>query len=218
VATSAALPIRQAATTLLNWRFPLSPQASSPATPFSLEDQPIPWEAKDIVPGSHVCCRKCANTIINEGSVASWKDLPSENWAEMMEFWHCHKPADHKHDEHEPVSRDSQRQQDEALTRRGYGASNAISAQPGVGFVDSVSFMFSESDCKGLLVSQTLFTNDKIVYGGKEVGPAGLNRLLWQCHRYNPPRAILLSSCSVQTSGTAVKPSANWWKGFAWRS
>lgn len=21
-----------------------------------------------------------------------WKDLPSGNWADMMDFWHCHKP------------------------------------------------------------------------------------------------------------------------------
>lgn len=152
VAISTAIPIPQASTAQLNWRFPLSPLAPSPATPFSLEDQAIPWEAKDIVCGSQVCCRKCGHTIINEDSIISWKDLPSENWAEMMEFWHCHKPADHKHEEPEP-QQNGKHENGESLTRRGYGASNAISAKPGVGFVDMVSFMFSESDCNGLLVS-----------------------------------------------------------------
>ncbi|KAF4989583.1 hypothetical protein FGRMN_9045 [Fusarium graminum] len=69
--------------------------------------------------------------------------LPSENWAEMMEFWHCHKPHDHEH------------QDPESLASKGYGANHAISAQQGTGFVDLTSFLFSEPDCRGLKYSSS---------------------------------------------------------------
>jgi hypothetical protein len=107
---------------------------------FSLENQALPWNAVDMQAGSAIRCRKCDHAIVKEGVIGTWKDLPSENWAEMMEFWHCHKPHDHGSTD------------DEHLTKRGYGASNAISAQPGVGFVDITSFMFAESDCNSLSV------------------------------------------------------------------
>ncbi|KAI6785612.1 uncharacterized protein J7T54_005946 [Emericellopsis cladophorae] len=77
-------------------------------------------------------------------------NLPSENWAEMMEFWHCHKPHDHDHGH----TNGGAEQAD--LTKRGYGASNAISAQETVGLVDITSFMFTESDCDGILFSSSV--------------------------------------------------------------
>ncbi|KAM0251244.1 hypothetical protein ACHAP5_001842 [Fusarium lateritium] len=61
----------------------------------------------------------------------------------MMEFWHCHKPHDHEH------------QDPESLASKGYGANHAISAQQGTGFVDLTSFLFSESDCQGLKYSSS---------------------------------------------------------------
>lgn len=70
-----------------------------------------------------------------------WKDLPSENWAEMMEFWHCHKPEPHNHQSHEH------------LADRGYGANAGISAQDAVGFIDIMSFLFTDHDTTGLKVS-----------------------------------------------------------------
>jgi hypothetical protein len=79
-----------------------------------------------------------------------WKDLPSENWAEMMEFWHCHKP-DHKHGEDHGDA--SGKADEKTLAARGYGASSVISAQEGVGFVDLTTLLFTESDCQHLTVS-----------------------------------------------------------------
>ncbi|KAF4781966.1 hypothetical protein HER10_EVM0005802 [Colletotrichum scovillei] len=91
------------------------------------------------------------------GSVADdpWKDLPSENWAEMMDFWHCHKPSTDREDEHEHGANGEGKQKDdhEHLTRRGYGANSSIAAQPGVGMVDLTSFLFCEADCVGLKFS-----------------------------------------------------------------
>ncbi|KAF5682686.1 hypothetical protein FCIRC_4865 [Fusarium circinatum] len=88
-------------------------------------------------------CRSCGSEFVAQNIINTWKDLPSENWAEMMEFWHCHKPHDHDH------------QDPESLATKGYGANHAISAQQGVGFVDLTSFLFSESDCRGLQYSSS---------------------------------------------------------------
>ncbi|KAF5022241.1 hypothetical protein F66182_5714 [Fusarium sp. NRRL 66182] len=85
----------------------------------------------------------CGNEFVAQNTINTWKDLPSENWAEMMEFWHCHKPHDHQH------------QDSESLATKGYGANHAISAQQGTGFVDLTSFLFQESDCSGLKYSSS---------------------------------------------------------------
>lgn len=146
VARSASLPLPQNAAQQVSWRLPAATKASRLST-YSLENQALPWNAVDIKPGSSVNCRTCNRPIVKDGTIDAWKDLPSENWAEMMEFWHCHKP--HDHEEH---------QDEDHLTKRGYGASNAISAQASVGFVDITSFVFIEGDCDGLLVSEPLMS------------------------------------------------------------
>lgn len=165
------LPDPKQRTVKLSWRLPLSTAVAKPAS-LSLEGQALPWGSVDIQKESPIQCRGCHHEIVPRGTIKEWKDLPSENWAEMMEFWHCHKP--HNHEKHD----------DEKLTQRGYGASNAIAAQPNVGFVDLTSFMVAESDCNGLLVSTYLaqpkprpsvldFDDD----GGEEVGQAGSRNL-----------------------------------------
>lgn len=142
--SATTLPIPNQGSVNLSWRLPVLPtEINGPQ--FSPENQAIPWTSMDAEPGSRVSCRKCGCDFVQKGAVRAWKDLPSENWAEMMEFWHCHKPHDHDHD-----AEDSH-----ALESKGYGAGNAITAQVGVGFVDLTSFVFSEADCKGLTVSAT---------------------------------------------------------------
>lgn len=37
-------------------------------------------------------CLECDNVLIDSSQVSSVLDMPSEIWAEMMDFWHCHKP------------------------------------------------------------------------------------------------------------------------------
>lgn len=37
-------------------------------------------------------CSSCGRTLISNPKL---QDMPLEVWAEMMEFWHCHKPHDH---------------------------------------------------------------------------------------------------------------------------
>jgi ubiquitin-protein ligase E3 D len=136
------LPLPASSISRLNWRLPISMSAANTLS-FSPENQPLPWNSTDLQIGSSIYCRSCRHAIVEAGVIKEWKDLPSENWAEMMEFWHCHKPHDHDHghDNHEN------------LEKRGYGASNLIAAQRGIGFVDISSFSLLESDCTGLSVS-----------------------------------------------------------------
>lgn len=46
---------------------------------------------------SYFKCKVCNNTLISTETITTWKALPSETWAEMMDFWHCHKPSDDDH-------------------------------------------------------------------------------------------------------------------------
>ncbi|KAI2473050.1 ubiquitin-conjugating enzyme E2-binding protein [Annulohypoxylon bovei var. microspora] len=131
------LRAQQLGTKSLSWRLPLATTPDHNVIPV-LEEQTVPWSANDLQPESTITCRTCRATIIESGTIKVWKDLPSENWAEMMEFWHCHKPHDHGHGHGHD--------HDEDLTSKGYGASSRISAQPSVGFVDLTSFLLSETD------------------------------------------------------------------------
>ena len=144
---STVLPIndRQSGSTTLSWRLPLDASSLSP----SHSDDHMPWSATDLDPGSGVRCRQCSTDVVSPGTVKAWKDLPSENWAEMMEFWHCHKP-DHHHHNHEE---ESGKADEKSLAARGYGASSTISAQQGVGFVDLTTLLFAEPDCPSVTVS-----------------------------------------------------------------
>ncbi|KAI5868677.1 ubiquitin-conjugating enzyme E2C-binding protein [Durotheca rogersii] len=137
VAPSQQLPVRHPGTAALSWRFPLARSWGHKALLPVPEEPSIPWSASDVRPESPIACRACRAVIVSAGRLKAWKNLPSENWAEMMEFWHCHKPHHHRHGHGH----------DEAgLASKGYSASSRISAQPGVGFIDISSFLVSESD------------------------------------------------------------------------
>lgn len=106
----------------------------------SSEDKDAPWPASAMTPESRIACRSCKNVFV-EKSIPMWKDLPSENWAEMMDFWHCHKPnTDDAHNihTHEPA--------------KGYGASNRFIPSRGVGLADISHILLFENDCTGLQV------------------------------------------------------------------
>ncbi len=147
-ATALPIPDRQKSTATLSWRLPLEPSSLPP----SHQADDMPWSATDLETGCGVACRQCGSNIIPAGAVATWKDLPSENWAEMMEFWHCHKP-DHHHHHSTDEDHSSGKADEKSLASRGYGASSAISAQEGIGFVDLTTLLFAETDCQNVTVS-----------------------------------------------------------------
>ncbi|RCK55466.1 hypothetical protein Cantr_04109 [Candida viswanathii] len=75
---------------------------SQDTVPFT--DQTIEqWSCKDLTKtpklGSHhsfkFVCRNCQQQLI-DSSRFNFKDMPSELWYEMMDFWHCHKPENHE--------------------------------------------------------------------------------------------------------------------------
>lgn len=99
------------------------------------------WSAISMGPTTRIACRICQTLLVTE-QVKVWKDLPSENWAEMMDFWHCHKP-----DTDEP----STHKQDG--TRKGYGAANSIRPVSATGLIDITSFLLTQEDCN-IIVSE----------------------------------------------------------------
>lgn len=145
------------------WRLPLvhDSQAAACLRGGAGRSSEVPWEARDLVPGSEVSCRKCQAPLVDTGSVKEWKDLPAEGWAEMMEFWHCHKPGEEHHHGHDHSSEITagdesgakMKADEDTLASRGYGAASTMSAQKGVGFVDLTTFLLAEEDCAGVTVS-----------------------------------------------------------------
>ena len=100
----------------------------------------IPWTADQLTTETEVCCRSCGSVLVKRGKIQSWKDLPSEGWAEMMDFWHCHKPHEpHDHDSHSEV-------------KKGYAADSQLALESGVGIVDPMDFLFVAEDCKNVTV------------------------------------------------------------------
>lgn len=156
--------------TKLTWRIePANAviKAAEAAARTGIEVMRVPWSAADLVTNVDVVCRKCEAVILGKDSLVEWRDLPSENWAEMMEFWHCHKPTTTNHDKKEKNltnghtnesigSRKHSTTSNDELASRGYGANSAISARSGIGFVDLTKFLFFGKDCCGLTVSKAL--------------------------------------------------------------
>ncbi|KAH9873974.1 hypothetical protein IAQ61_004601 [Plenodomus lingam] len=106
----------------------------------------VPWDGASLneVGDVVMCCKNCGEVMVQKGKVREWRDLPNENWAEMMDFWHCHKPDEsHMHGKEE----------EEAVGNKGYAAANRLQALEGVGFVDLTSFLFKQEDCDGAQVS-----------------------------------------------------------------
>lgn len=117
----------------------------------TLASPDTPWPASSLTPETRISCRSCENFLAKE-CISIWKDLPSENWAEMMDFWHCHKPdAEETHND-----------RTHGLTK-GYAASNGLAPSPGVGLVDISHIILLESDCLGLQVcmSSTLTSSHR---------------------------------------------------------
>ncbi|PHH67747.1 hypothetical protein CDD82_1158 [Ophiocordyceps australis] len=139
VGFDASLGPSQGPLTELVWRL-----GAANALPRAEDTCAEPWSAVHLKTASPVLCKTCRACLVPRHVVASWKDLPSENWAEMMEFWHCHKP----------VNTQSESDHD-TLANKGYGANAAMRAQTGVGLVGTSSFAFAESDCCGLLFASS---------------------------------------------------------------
>lgn len=130
----------------LTWRLPLAGQPDR-----SMDTGPstcAPWSAKALGEESEFTCRACDSVIVRRGSVGTWRDLPSENWAEMMDFWHCHKP-----DVCGATGASSQDSNAEnTAASKGYGADTKFTPTSGIGFVDLTTFLLADTDCQNTQV------------------------------------------------------------------
>ncbi|KAK9368411.1 ubiquitin-conjugating enzyme E2-binding protein [Lipomyces kononenkoae] len=54
----------------------------------------VPLSAGQLTDCKAVQCRKCGADLLKDD--IKFLDLPSENWYELLDYWHCHKP-DHDH-------------------------------------------------------------------------------------------------------------------------
>lgn len=102
----------------------------------------VPWSANELDLDTEICCAACSTVFVGRGMIRVWKDLPSEGWAEMMEFWHCHKPEvahDHNHGDD-----------------RGISATSRLAVESGVGLVDIVDFLLAKEDCTKIQVGSDI--------------------------------------------------------------
>ncbi|KAJ5632902.1 hypothetical protein N7490_009241, partial [Penicillium lividum] len=127
-----------------------------------LTDDHVPWTAADMSTLTRIRCRACGaqfldaayppNTPVEELNRTcgwTWKDLPSGNWAEMMDFWHCHKPDPHEEDP-KPEANAALRIEEQNAQIKGFGAGSRVEAIPGTVLIDVATFLLAESDCVGL--------------------------------------------------------------------
>ena len=140
IASSADIKVPATQVKELSFRLPMSREdLAAGADGKSRHDMSI-WPASALSPTSQFACRTCKNTIV-QGGITAWKDLPNENWAEMMDFWHCHKPRVREDDPGANVS------------TKGYAASNGLMSMSGVGLVDELHLRMSSNNCIGIEVS-----------------------------------------------------------------
>ncbi|KAF1992149.1 hypothetical protein K402DRAFT_388723 [Aulographum hederae CBS 113979] len=99
----------------------------------------VPWDASTFATGKQVRCKSCGARFLG-GQVRVWKDLPGEGWAEMMEFWHCHKPHEHGEEGHEH----------DDVQGKGYAAGQRWVVVKGTGFVDLAYMVCAEDDFEGI--------------------------------------------------------------------
>lgn len=141
----------------ISWRLALPSTPSTNNGCDFADSASAPWSASKLSESSQASCRKCGAVLLAAGSIQSWKDLPSENWAEMMDFWHCHKP-------HIPGKDTGNGHPDDHLEEKGYGARNRFMARKGVGFVDLTYFLLSEKDCSTIKVGIKAFNSSSTFY------------------------------------------------------
>ncbi|KAI7345813.1 hypothetical protein KC354_g14529 [Hortaea werneckii] len=152
----ATLTIPSAPSKELTFRLSLSEKPGSNLLgerPPASSETIVPWMSSHLSASAEISCANCQTVLIPRGTVTQWKDLPSEGWAEMMDFWHCHKP-DVPHDHHH---RDAHGGNGSA--GRGIGANSQLAVERGVGLVGPLELLFAKEDTRSIKVSSTHLTS-----------------------------------------------------------
>ncbi len=135
-----ALNIPLTPTKELSFRLGVDVAVGLPSLAKSETDRQAPWPASKLTAETELACQSCGNLLVKD--LTDWKDLPSGGWADMMDFWHCHKPS-------LEISNGIS-----AGSTKGYAASNDLGPTSGVGVVDVGHFLVAKGDCIGLQVRQ----------------------------------------------------------------
>ena len=138
IINSTTLKMPTAPTKEFSFRLGISSAVDLPATARSVAHADAPWPASKLSSETWIACRSCGNPLVKDLMV--WKDLPSSGWADMMDFWHCHKPPSQN------------LTSDDHLSMKGYAAGNDLGPAAGVGLVDISHFLLAERDCNGVQV------------------------------------------------------------------
>ena len=146
VVNHANLTIPPATRTELFFRLAVSDAAKLSLQADHATDCNDPWPALKLTSETQVACRSCATLLVNNVNV--WKHLPSASWADMMDFWHCHKPSAKNEDD------------ERAGSQKGYAAANALGPTAGIGLVDVSQLLVSDIDCIGIEVGQSISFSD----------------------------------------------------------
>ena len=138
VANNASLQIPSVATRELSFRLVVSDTAILRAQSEQATDCNDPWPASRLSPTTQIACRSCGTFLVTNVNV--WKHLPSAGWADLMDFWHCHKPSATDGDD------------DHAGSSKGYAAANILGPTTGTGLVGVTYLLVSSMDCTGIQV------------------------------------------------------------------
>ena len=176
VVSNPNLKIPSVATRELSFRLAVSDAATIPAQAKQTADCNDPWPASKLTSETHVACGSCGNLLVK--NITVWKHLPSAGWADMMDFWHCHKPN--------AIDGDDQW----AGSSKGYAAANALGPTIGTALVGVNHLIVSDVDCTGIKVGQYLLiplANDLEVSGKgnkkeaciRKLGPIARSPIQW---------------------------------------
>jgi hypothetical protein len=147
---------------------------SVPPSDEQATSNPNPWMASSFHPYSLIACKSC-KTVVVRNSLSTWKDLPSKHWAEMMDFWHCHKPDNGS--------------KSFPSSRNGYSSMEKLRVRPGLGFVDTCDLILSRHDYIGSEVSS-----------GRFFCPSITTCCFWVSRRRNVPAVLLVSDIITDTN------------------
>lgn len=148
---------------LSTWRLPLKKNCS---IHLSTDPNGDPWAASSLTKDTLIACGYCNTPILSESPI--WKDLPSESWAEMMDFWHCHKPETKELGKSQPS---------------GYSAGESIKCSSGVAFVDERHIIMARADCNlhvGAYISASTISTSSSTLGSKKEACSFLAFISWQ--------------------------------------
>lgn len=129
------------------------PDPGLPSNSSSVDsDQVLPWSARSMTSSASLHCAKCHAVFLASETITRWTDLPSEGWAEMMDYWHCHKPDVPKSEDDPSADQ----------IKKDLHWDGTLNIPTGVAMVNTTEFLLNRKDCQNVTVRSSnsfLFSN-----------------------------------------------------------